>query len=177
MFKIADTAANSGTGYLMNITTGATSAASPLHLKANTSGDLVFTSAGRLGIGSATAPATTLDVNGGVTIEPAIVTLTANNTVLATANRSYFQVTSDNTTAANRIFCFGAGTLGQVLVIEWTSSTNRGQIVKGGNCGGAAGAVTASISYTTWAPKAAETILQLMYNGTHWIQIAGSANY
>ena len=118
-----------------------------------------------------------MDVNGGVTMEPATVTLTANNTVLATANRSYFQVTSDNTTAANRIFCFGAGTLGQVLVVEWTSSTNKGQIVSHGNCSGAAGAVTASISFTQWAPPHAETILQLMYNGTHWIQIAGSANY
>jgi hypothetical protein len=54
-------------------------------------------------------------------------------------------------------------------------STNRGEIVSHGNCGGAVGAVTASLSYTNWAPKTAETILQLMYNGTHWIQIAGSA--
>lgn len=135
----------------------------------------VFNS-GNVGMGT-TTPGTALDVNGGVTMEPTTVTLTANNTVLATANRSYFQVTSDNTTAANRIFCFGAGTLGQVLIIEWASSTNKGQIIKGGNCGGAAGAVPASISYLTWTPAAAETILQLMYNGTHWIQIAGSANY
>jgi len=72
-----------------------------------------------------------------------------HNTVLATANRSYFRVTSDNTTATNMIFCFGAGTIGQVLVIEWASSTNKGQIVNGGNCSGAVGAVAASISYTT----------------------------
>jgi hypothetical protein len=38
-------------------------------------------------------------------------------------------------------------------------------------------AVPASISFTNWAPHNAETILQLMYNGTHWVQIAGSANY
>jgi trimeric autotransporter adhesin len=174
MFKITDAAANTGTGYLMNITTGATSAASPLHLKANTSGDLVFTSTGRLGMGT-TTPGTAIDVNGGMTIEPVTVTLTANNVVLATANRSYFRVTSDNTTATNRIFCFGPGTLGQVLIIEWTSSTNKGEIVKNGNCSGATGAVLASLSYSTWAPHVAETILQLMYNGTHWIQIAGSA--
>jgi len=135
----------------------------------------VFNS-GNVGMGT-TTPGTALDVNGGVTMEPTAVTLTANNTVLATANRSYLQVTSDNTTETNRVFCFGAGTLGQVLVIEWTSSTDRGEIVSHGNCGGAAGAVTASLSYTNWAPKNTETILQLMYNGTHWIQIAGSANY
>jgi hypothetical protein len=135
----------------------------------------VFNS-GNVGIGT-TTPATAVDVNGGVTMEPSTVTLTANNTVLATANRSYFQVTSDNTTAANRIFCFGAGTIGQVLIIEWTSSTNKGEIVKGGNCSAATGAVPASLSSTIWAPFGAETILQLMYNGTHWIQIAGSANY
>jgi hypothetical protein len=143
-------------------------------------GDTIFgdLSGKKVGINTGAAtPGTALDVNGGVTVEPTTVTLTANNTVLATANRSYFQVTSDNTTATNRIFCFGAGTLGQVLVIEWTSSTNRGEIVKGGNCSAAAGAVTASLSGLTWAPKATETILQLMYNGTHWIQIAGSANY
>ncbi len=123
------------------------------------------------------APGTALDVNGGVTVEPTSVTLTANNTVLATANRSYFQVTSDNATETNRVFCFGSGTLGQIIIIEWTSSTNRGEIVSHGNCSGAAGAVTASLSFTNWAPKNTETILQLMYNGTHWIQIAGSANY
>jgi hypothetical protein len=135
----------------------------------------VFNS-GNVGIGS-TTPGTALDVNGAVTVEPTSVTLTSNNTVLATANRSYFQLTSDDTTEANRVFCFGPGTLGQVLVVEWTSSTNRGEIVSHGNCGGAAGAVPASITYTNWAPKHTETILQLMYNGTHWIQIAGSANY
>jgi len=86
-------------------------------------------------------------------------------------------VTSDNATETNRIFCFGAGTLGQVLVIEWTSSTNRGEIVSHGNCGAAAGAVTASLSTPNWAPKNAETIPSSCYNGTHWIQIAGSANY
>jgi hypothetical protein len=143
-------------------------------------GDTIFgdLSGKKVGINTGTAaPGTALDVNGGVTMEPVTVTLTANNTVLATANRSYVRVTSDNATETNRIFCFGAGTLGQVLVIEWTSSTNRGEIVSHGNCGAAAGAVTASLSYTNWAPKNAETILQLMYNGTHWIQIAGSANY
>jgi hypothetical protein len=137
---------------------------------------VVLDSSGNVGIGTAT-PGTSVDVNGGVTMEPSTVTLTANNTVLATANRSYFRVTSDNTTAANRIFCFGAGTIGQVLIIEWSSSTNKGEIVKGGNCSAAAGAVPASLSFTTWVPAGAETILQLMYNGKHWIQIAGSANY
>jgi hypothetical protein len=143
-------------------------------------GDTIFgdISGKKVGINTGAAtPGTALDVNGGVTIEPTTVTLTANNTVLATANRSYFQVTSDNTTETNRIFCFGAGTLGQVLVVEWTSSTNRGELISHGNCGGAAGAVPASISFTNWALHNAETILQLMYNGTHWIQIAGSANY
>ncbi len=52
---------NTGTGYLLNVTTAAGSAASPLHLKANTAGDLVFTSAGRLGIGTP-SPAGKLDV-------------------------------------------------------------------------------------------------------------------
>jgi len=126
---------------------------------------------------STTTPGTALDVNGAVTIEPTSVTLLSNNTVLATANRSYFQLTSDNTTETNRVFCFGPGTLGQIIIVEWTSSTNRGEIVSHGNCSGATGAVTASLSFTNWAPKNTETILQLMYNGTHWIQIAGSANY
>lgn len=116
-------------------------------------------------------------VNGALTLVPSAVTLTANNTVLSTANSSYFRVTSDDTTATNRIFCFGAGTIGQLLIIEWTSSTNRGEIVSHGNCSAAAGAVAARISYPTWAPRHAATILQLIYNGTNWIQIAGSANY
>jgi hypothetical protein len=138
--------------------------------------NIQFINTGNVGIGTPT-PGTALDVNGGVTMEPTAVTLTANNTVLATANRSYVRVTSDNTTETNQIFCFGAGTLGQVLVIEWTSATGRGEIVSHGNCSGAAGAVTASLSFTNWASHNAETILQFMYNGTHWIQITGSANY
>jgi len=176
LFKLTDTTANTGTGYLMNLTTASTSHLNPLYIGAQGSAGVVFTSAGRLGVAT-TTPGTALDVNGGVTMEPTAVTLTANNTVLATANRSYFQVTSDNTTETNRIFCFGPGTLGQVVIVEWTSSTNRGEIVSHGNCSGAAGAVPASITFTNWAPHNAETILQLMYNGTHWIQIAGSANY
>ena len=39
MFKITDTASNTGTGYLENITTAASSATSPLHLKVTGVGD------------------------------------------------------------------------------------------------------------------------------------------
>ncbi len=62
MFKLTDTSGNTGTGYLMNVTTASTSVASPLHLKAAAAGDLVFTSTGRLGIGT-TAPSTALTIN------------------------------------------------------------------------------------------------------------------
>jgi hypothetical protein len=175
LFKLADTTNNTGTGYLLNASTASGSHANPLHLSAQGTTDLVFTSAGRVGMGT-TAPGTALDVNGAVTLEPTSVTLTSNNTVLATANRSYFQVTSDNTTETNRIFCFGAGTLGQVLIVEWTSPTNRGEIVNSGNCGGAAGAVAAKTSIN-WAPRGSGTILELIYNGTNWLAIAGSANF
>ncbi len=127
----------------------------------------IDTTNSRLGIGTAT-PGTELDINGGVTMEPVSVTLSANNTVLTTANRSYFQVTSNNTTATNRIFCLGSGTVGQIVTVEWTSSTDKGVIIDGGNCGGATGAVAAKIG-ANWGPNVASATIQFVYNGTNWI--------
>jgi len=53
LFKLIDTTGDTGTGYLMNVTTASGSHANPLHLSAQGTADLVFTSAGRLGVGTA----------------------------------------------------------------------------------------------------------------------------
>ncbi len=54
LFKLADTAGNTGNGYLLSAATGAGSALSPFHLSAQGSNDIVFTSAGRFGVGTTT---------------------------------------------------------------------------------------------------------------------------
>ena len=64
LFKLLDTTGNTGTGYLLNVSTASGSHANPLHLSAQGTTDLVFTSAGRLGIGTA-GPGGTLDVGTG----------------------------------------------------------------------------------------------------------------
>jgi hypothetical protein len=78
LFKLTDTAANTGTGYLLNVSTASGSHANPLHLSAQGTTDLVFTSAGRLGIGT-TTPATTLDVNGTTTVRGSVLAGTTNS--------------------------------------------------------------------------------------------------
>jgi len=64
LFKLLDTTGNTGTGYLLNVSTASGSHVNPLHLSAQGAADLVFTSAGRLGIGTA-GPGGTLDVGTG----------------------------------------------------------------------------------------------------------------
>jgi hypothetical protein len=66
LFKLIDTASNTGTGYLLNVSTASGSHVNPLHLSAQGTTDLVFTSAGRLGIGTA-SPAAKLEVDSSLT--------------------------------------------------------------------------------------------------------------
>jgi hypothetical protein len=126
---------------------------------------------GNVGIGT-TSPGTSLDVNGGLTTEPATVNLTADNQVVTVGNRSYIRLASDNATATNRTFCLTAGTSGQYLTLEMSS--NKGELLNNSTgCGGAS--VASLIAGATWTADGNDTI-ELIYNGTNWLQISRAAN-
>jgi hypothetical protein len=130
-----------------------------------------ISSTGNVGIGT-TSPGTSLDVNGGLTTEPATVNLTADNQVVTVGNRSYIRLASDNATATNRTFCLTAGTSGQYLILEMSS--NKGELLNNSTgCGGAS--VASLIAGATWTADGNDTI-ELIYNGTNWLQIARAAN-
>ncbi len=64
LFNFADTAANTGTGYLLNIATGAGSTLKPLRISAAGTEALTVTAGGNVGIGT-TSPSAKLDVESG----------------------------------------------------------------------------------------------------------------
>jgi hypothetical protein len=67
LYNLTDTASNTGTGYLLNVTTAASSALKPFHVQAANSVDSIAVLAnGKVGIAT-TSPATALDVNGDIT--------------------------------------------------------------------------------------------------------------
>lgn len=99
------------------------------------------------------------------------VSLTADNQVVSTTNRSYIRLSSDNGTAGNRTFVLTPGTYdGQVLELEWTG-TNAGEIADdSSNTGGGNNRLSA-----TWTPTQYDTLF-LRFNGTDWVQRGLSAN-
>ncbi|MBI2326223.1 hypothetical protein HYU91_02435, partial [Candidatus Collierbacteria bacterium] len=77
LFNLTDTASNTGTGYLMNLSTGNSSALNPFRVvAANGVEALMVKSNGNVGIGT-TAPAGQFQVGSGAT--PAFVVTTAGN--------------------------------------------------------------------------------------------------
>ncbi|MFA6005574.1 MAG: hypothetical protein WC775_03780 [Patescibacteria group bacterium] len=66
LFNITDTNSNSGTGYMVNLTTGTSSALKPFHVAAAGVEALLVNAAGNVGVGT-TAPTQKLDVVGNAT--------------------------------------------------------------------------------------------------------------
>jgi hypothetical protein len=111
-------------------------------------------------------------VNGGLTTEPTTVNLTGDNQIVTVGNSSFIKLSSNNATATNRTFCLTAGTTGQILVLEVI--LNKAELQNNANpCGGAG--TTPLIAAATWTPDASD-IMELIYDGTNWLQISRAAN-
>jgi len=117
------------------------------------------------------APATTLDMDGGLTLRPSTVSLTADNQVVSAADRSFISLSSDDGTASNRTFVLTQSTsAGQVLTIEWTG-TNAGELVDDSAQSGAGNHRLSA----TWTPTQHDTI-SFISNGTDWLETSRSTN-
>jgi hypothetical protein len=108
------------------IVKGAASATANLFEAQSNDGTSVLTvdAAGKVGIGTGSnPPSTSLDVDGGMTLRPSIVTISGDDQVVTVGNRSFLRMSSDDV-PANRTITLSNGLQdGQVLYIR----------VKGGN--------------------------------------------
>lgn len=98
---------------------------------------------------------------------PTAVALTADDQAVTTTSRSFITLTSDNATPANRTFTLGNGTSGQRLTLMWNDGTNAGELADTGN---------QKLS-AAWSMSAAQySTLDLIYDGTNWVELARSTN-
>ncbi|MBX7153313.1 MAG: hypothetical protein K1X91_00005 [Bacteriodetes bacterium] len=91
---------------------------------------------GYVGVGTS-APATSVDVDGAVSMRPGTASITTDNQAVTVSNRSFLRLTS-NSTPANRTITLSNGLQdGQVLYIRIDgsgTSTNGVEIADSGNC-------------------------------------------
>lgn len=124
-----------------------------------------ITDAGLVGIGT-TAPATRLQVNGGITVTPPAV-VTANTTVFAydAGDRSYVRLSSNSTPNLRIISLANGLSTGQMLVVECAAT--------GGN--GIRFQDTGNTNVSGIRDLLAEDTITFIWNGTTWLEI-GFAN-
>ncbi|MBG8553334.1 LVIVD repeat-containing protein [Hymenobacter guriensis] len=129
--------------------------------------DLVVTEAGNVGVGTGSAAATSLDVNGALTLRPnaALINLTGDNQAVAVGNRSFLQVSSNSVTATDRTIVLGAGTqAGQVLYLM--NMANNCELVD----------FTGVVNLSQTRILTAGDVLQLIWSGTKWFEVSYSDN-
>jgi trimeric autotransporter adhesin len=125
-----------------------------------------ITDAGLVGIGT-TAPATRLQVNGGIAVTPpAVVSATTLPFVYNAGDRSYIRMGS-NGTPANRIVVLENGlSVGQILVVECTATGSNG--IRFQNAG--------NMSVSGLRDLLVEDTITFIWNGTKWLEISYSNN-
>jgi hypothetical protein len=99
LFNLTDTNSNTGTGYLMNLTTGTSSALKPFHVSAAGTEAITVLANGNVGIGTAT-PGDTLTVNGNLQFSNGI----------ASPPKIYPSAIYPLTISGGAKVCFAAGT-------------------------------------------------------------------
>jgi len=130
---------------------------------------MVLQDDGDLGIG-VTDPLTRLHVNGAITLNDlGNVAITVDDQAVTVGNSSYLRLISDNTVASNRTIVLSDGLdIGQLLFIECNETgTQVFEILDGA---GSNTNLTGTITMT------AGDMIQLMWNGTDWLQISYSNN-
>lgn len=70
LFTLADTASNTGTGYLFNLTTGSGSTLNPLRVRNGLNDTLIIDSSGKIGMNTSSNLTEVLNVNGNVSFTP-----------------------------------------------------------------------------------------------------------
>ncbi|PIZ63989.1 hypothetical protein COY16_00515, partial [Candidatus Roizmanbacteria bacterium CG_4_10_14_0_2_um_filter_39_13] len=123
LFNLADTASNSGTGYLLNLSTATSSALKPFKVTAAGVEALMVDAGGNIGIG-VTNPTQKLDVNGAVRLRGALYDY--NNSVGTPG-----QVLSTTATGTDWIDASGVGTDNQTLANVYSQAGNAVQLTSG----------------------------------------------
>ena len=100
LFNLTDTAANTGTGYLVNIFTAAGSALKPFHVKADAVEAITVLASGRVGIGTAAPGAFALDVGGAANVQGNLTVAGGNFSVTSASDVSVIY-TATNGAALN----------------------------------------------------------------------------
>jgi hypothetical protein len=124
---------------------------------------------GRVGIGT-NSPATSLDVNGALTLRPAAAALAVlvDNQLVDAGNRSYLRLNSNSTTATSRTLVLADGAQpGQLLYLEGANTLNNAQceLLDTGNVNLPA---NRTISYVD--------VLTLLWNGSQWLEVSYTNN-
>jgi hypothetical protein len=120
-------------------------------------------------------PAVSLVVTGGFsTYTGSTTNLTSDNQTVTVGNTSYLRLSSNNATSTNRTFCLTTGLeTGQHLTIEVIAQTAELADNSVGTCAGSPVAANLSALKTF---NGADDTLELIYNGTRWIEVARSDN-
>jgi hypothetical protein len=137
----------------------------PVSIRTNNTERVRVTSSGNVGVNTA-SPNTTLDVDGGVSVRPNSVNVTADNQVITVGNRSHIVLTSDGTPANRTITLTGGSQAGQLLFI----------LVSGTGVNGIEIADTGNAALTGTASLDNLDVIQLIWDGSVWREITRSLN-
>jgi len=135
----------------------------PLIFKTNSQENIRIATTGNVGIRT-NSPQTTLQVNGGLSVSSLTVNLTADNQSITLGDISHLKLNSNNATAANRTFTISNGLADGQIVTMYTIA------------GAAQLADTGNVNIVGTFNLGLEDVIQLIWTGSKWLQIARSNN-
>lgn len=123
---------------------------------------------GNVGIGNVT-PLTTVEVNGGFTLDDASVTANADNQIITVGNQSYLRI-NGNAAATTRTLILSDGlAIGQILIIECASTGVNGIELPDNDA-------TNNMNLVAARTMGPSDVIQLLWNGTFWAEMYFSNN-